>query len=141
MLRMTVWICCGCLGLLAACTGSGSTPGSSSKAVPEPGRSIAFDEANNGQTVRLGARDVLIVRLAVQLGTGFGWSAAQIPTGLSLAGEPTVEGQTVAGGEQRQQFRFEVRGKGGGMLVLELRRPWEKDVPPASTYRLMTAVE
>ncbi len=86
----------------------------------------------------------LVVRLPITTGTGYTWEIAKNDADrLKPTGKPTVErpDKSVPGAKTAQVFRFGAAAAGTAELVLEYKRPFEKDKPPAKTYRLTVKVE
>ena len=100
-------------------------------------------EAESGQTLRLAVGGELVVTLASNPSTGFGWSYRVTPVGILeadgdsefLADEPVMPG---SGG--RERFRFTAIGTGTTALEFEYRRAWETE-PAAATARYEVVVE
>lgn len=101
-------------------------------------RLVEIGEADEGKAVRLPVGAALVVRLPVQMGTGYGWNATSVPDVLARAGDP--EQETDAGAEH-QRLRFDARARGSGPLVLSLRRPWDEGGPAIRTFRVSVTVE
>ena len=103
----------------------------------------ATDKEDKGKvTVPKGG--TLVVKLPITTGTGYTWEVAKNDTDrLKLAGKPTMEkpDKPVPGAKTTQVFRFEAAAAGTTELTLEYKRPFEKDKPPAKTYRLTVKVE
>ena len=92
---------------------------------------------DGGGSVRLELGQLLEVRLPVQGGTGFSWSADSdaadnlelvTQTTLHPLGEPRRMGSS-----QTQLFIFRATGRGEGLVRFAYRQPWERRVPPAKT--------
>ncbi|MCI0456140.1 MAG: protease inhibitor I42 family protein [Gemmataceae bacterium] len=100
---------------------------------------------NEGKT-RLAAGTTLVVKLDMQAGTGYGWVVARSDAKvLKSLGKPTIErpdkDKKVVGGKATQVFRFEAVAKGTGELELHYKRVFEKDKPPAKTFKVQVVVE
>ena len=101
-------------------------------------RTVTVGAAANGKTLVLKKGDTLVLRLASNPTTGFGWWVVSKPKALKLlertfvmSGKPPhPPGQ---GGTS--VFRFSVRS-GQGRLKLVYRRSWEKGTPPSHSFAL-----
>lgn len=100
---------------------------------------VALTERDDGGTVRVAPGAALVVSLPVQTGTGYTWQVSEA-RGLEQRGAATVERPKAAkpGAPARQVFRFAVKGEGA--LKMVYRRPFERGVPPAKTYRMKVVV-
>ncbi len=112
------------------------TCAASSKKMPNTTAITVTDEDNNGR-VQLAKSDSLIVRLASQPSTGYGWKIVQNDTSrLRFQGEawesPDTEG--LMGTREYQAFRFIAQKADSSVVKFHYVRPWEKDAPPAKTY-------
>jgi len=104
---------------------------------------VTLTEADDTRTVTLSAGSELVLKLSVQLGTGYGWEVSELDdTKLVAVGKATVEKTTddTVGQRERQVFRF--RATGGGQTTLKLRyvRPWEKATKPSKSYSVRVTV-
>lgn len=101
-----------------------------------PGIEIVLTEADAGATLTVPTGARLVVRLASNPSTGYGWTevAAPGPTLLAL-GEPVFEQAEVAGrvgAAGVQVFRYEIAAPGRARLALAYARPWEPAETPAA---------
>jgi predicted secreted protein len=101
---------------------------------------VALANADDGRTLHAHVGDTFVIRLVVQMGTGYGWSVAKVPDALVLREGPEAE-PADATQKEHARFRFEAVKRGGGALVLELRRPWEKTERPALFFRTNVVVD
>ncbi|WP_395644652.1 protease inhibitor I42 family protein [Terricaulis sp.] len=96
----------------------------------------------NGQTVNVAVGQRFAVELVGVPTAGYAWSATQTPAFLTASGEATgntTQAQSqpgFAGGNHWEVFMFTANAAGQGELVLEQRRPWETNQPPAQTFRV-----
>ena len=128
------WLILGSLLLgLAACSGKQSAP-------------LTVTGQNNGQTVTLKPGQVLVVRLESNPTTGYAWQLlAADPAVIKQVGEagftpaPVATGVVGAGGTA--EWRFAAAGEGTTTIILNYRRPWEKDTRPAQTFTLTVTVK
>jgi len=103
-------------------------------------RAVTVDDAGKTVAVTVGSR--FAVQLVGVPTAGYLWKPVQVPPFLApgeTAGGPTQAAQLqpgFAGGNHWEVFAFTATAAGAGDLVLEQRRPWEKDQPPAATFRV-----
>jgi inhibitor of cysteine peptidase len=86
----------------------------------------------------------LVVKLPITTGTGYTWVVAKNDAEqLKPVGKSTIEkpDKPVPGVKTIQVFRFDAAAAGTSELTLEYKRPFEKDKPPAKTYRIIVKVE
>jgi inhibitor of cysteine peptidase len=104
---------------------------------------IVLTDADNGKTCELATGEKLEVRLEAQLGTGYSWRPQKPDERvLQPLGERSIEAprEPKLGGKELQVFRYEAKAAGEVTLLFEYVRPWEKDVPPARTFRASVRV-
>lgn len=104
---------------------------------------IVTDE-DNGKTVEIPAGELLAVKLKAQLGTGYSWTVVSENKGLVAKNGPTTErgsGEMVAGGVDFQVFTFKANAAGQESIVLQYKRPWEKDEKPEKEYTITVSVK
>lgn len=95
-------------------------------------------------TLAVGAK--LPVTLRFHGGTGYGWTLRQAPTGTVLEKDRETTGPAepvkpgLLGGPMETRIVWRAAGPGQATLVYELRRPWEKGVPPARKITLEVVV-
>lgn len=102
-------------------------------------QAVVVGDADHGKTVELAKDQELIVRLEVQLGTGYHYQVVQIDQDVwAPVGEPTFEeGDGLPGGREFQVFRFRAVGSGTADLRLHYRRPFDPpETPPARVFPL-----
>jgi len=118
---------------------------SNNGALPAPTPSdvaVRINAAQDGQTVQVGVNQRFAVELVGIPTAGYVWQAAQMPAFLTRAGDaggPTITAQNqpgYTGGSHWEVLMFAATGPGTGELVLEQRRPWETNEPPAHTFRV-----
>jgi predicted secreted protein len=134
----------GALALAVALVGTAlSAPGSAlaNDLDQEPARMVVeVTEDDAGSRVELRSGDLLQVTLACQPGTGYSWVAADpAPPFLSLESEEFLDGDGTPGGQGAHRLVFVAGDEGPGdaaVLRLDLRRPWEQDVPPTASFEL-----
>lgn len=107
-------------------------------------RGTMLTEKDNNKKVKLDKGSVLSVRLAGNPTTGFQWvidkNDKQV---LSPQGKPEYkpEKKGVIGGGGHFTFRFKAEQAGTSDLVLEYKRPFEKDKEPAKTFKVSVTVD
>ena len=102
-----------------------------------PGIEIVLTEADAGATLTVPTGARIVVRLASNPSTGYGWSEVAAPgPALRALGEPAFEkaaaGGPVAGAPGVQVFRYEVAAPGRARVALAYARPWEPAEVPAN---------
>ncbi len=103
---------------------------------------IHIRQEQNGQTVQVPVNQRFAVELVGVPTAGYVWAPATMPAFLTRAGEAsgnTTEAQSqpgFAGGNHWEVLMFAATGPGTGELVLEQKRPWETNQPPAQTFRV-----
>lgn len=132
--------------LLAACAPPQETPPNPSQAAlpaPTPAEvEVRITEAQEGQTVEVSLNERFAVELVGVPTAGYVWTPAQMPPFLTRAGEtsgPTIAAQNepgYVGGNHWEVLMFAATAAGEGELVLEQRRPWETEQPPANVFRV-----
>jgi len=101
-------------------------------------RTVTVGAAANGKSLVLKKGDTLVVRLAANSTTGYGWWVVSKPKVLKLlkrtyvmSGKPPYP----PGRGGTSVFRFSVRS-GQGRLKLVYRRSWETGIASANTFQL-----
>jgi len=103
---------------------------------------VHADETHAGQTLRIAAGDSLQLELTENPTTGYRW---QITSPASAAcvlrnDEFVPHGRAVPGQGGTHRWNFLAAKPGAYALELLYRRGWERDAPPARTYRLQVEV-
>jgi predicted secreted protein len=92
--------------------------------------------------VRVGVNQRFAIELVGVPTAGYQWAPAQMPPFVTRAGDatgPTIAAQNqpgYAGGNHWEVALFAATGPGVGDIVMEQRRPWETNTPPAHTFRV-----
>lgn len=98
----------------------------------------------NSGPVRLQMGQLLEVRLPVQAGTGYSWSAdADDADNLEFIDQSTLQpwgAPQMMGGSQVQRFTYRAIGPGPATLRFAYRRPWLGGVPPANMTEIQVTV-
>jgi inhibitor of cysteine peptidase len=102
-----------------------------------------FSENDSGSTVELRTGDTLAVMLSGNPTTGYQWEMASVDTNvLKQRGKPEYTSNSAAvGAGGKFIFAFEAAAPGQTVLRLVYRRPFEKNVPPASTFEITAVVK
>jgi inhibitor of cysteine peptidase len=103
-----------------------------------------LSEADNGTDVNVAKGSTLVIRLAANPSTGYSWQLGGDPKPLSLDSTKFVSAksdQRRAGSPEVQVMQFQAKDSGTASLVLEYRRPWEKNVAPAKTFKVQVTVQ
>lgn len=104
---------------------------------------VAIREGANGKTISVHAGQVVEVSLPSNPTTGYQWAVRGDPAPLVLVKSDFVaaqsDGRMGAGGTQK--LRFKAAAAGTSEIVLDYKRPWEKDTPPAKTFTVKIEVQ
>ena len=126
-----------------AATEAGPEKGAENSAIPAPEAAnvaLALTVDDDGGAFSLAVGERLSVSLIGVPTAGYLWEEAETPATLravSLLGGPTTMAQLepgFTGGHHWEVLVFEAIAPGEGVLVLEQRRSWEDDTPPADTW-------
>jgi inhibitor of cysteine peptidase len=104
-----------------------------------PAIEIVLTEVDAGATLTVPAGARIVVRLASNPSTGYGWVEVEAPgPTLRALGEPAFEATDAAGRAGApgvQVFRYEVAAPGRARVALAYARPWEPaDTPAAGKF-------
>lgn len=108
---------------------------------------IHITATQDGQTVRVPVNRRFAVELVGVPTAGYVWTPAQIPAFITRAGETsgdTTQAQAqpgFTGGNHWEVLMFSATAAGSGDIVIEQRRPWETNEPPADTFRVTIVAE
>jgi predicted secreted protein len=103
---------------------------------------IRINAAQDGQIVQVGVNQRFAIELVGIPTAGYQWAPAQLPAFITRAGDamgPTTAAQNqpgYAGGNHWEVTMFAATGPGTGEIVMEQRRPWETNQPPAHVFRV-----
>jgi len=108
------------------------------------GRSLQLRQMDDGSTVQAQMGDTIVVELDANPSTGFTWEAPtaaedgvlKLKSSDFLSPAELNAGQRVVGQGGTMRIVYQVAATGKATMELVYRRPWEKDVPPAKTYRV-----
>jgi inhibitor of cysteine peptidase len=112
-------------------------------APPTPGDvAVHIGAAQDGQLVQVGVNQRFAVELVGVPTAGYQWAPVQMPAFIVRAGDatgPTIAAQNqpgYVGGNHWEVAMFAATGPGSGDIVMEQRRPWETNQPPAHVFRV-----
>jgi inhibitor of cysteine peptidase len=105
-------------------------------------KTITLKDSDNHSHVALSTGDELIVKLTSNPTTGYSWSPAEPFLLLPLISSKFVAARPGHYGTPGHQvFTFKAKHSGKVALVLHYSRSFEKDVPPAKTFRVVVSIE
>jgi inhibitor of cysteine peptidase len=105
------------------------------------GETRTFAKSDDKGSASLSVGDSFVIRLPVQMGTGYSWQVASVPAGVKAAGSSREGAAAALGGSETQVFTFAAEKAGAGAVSLQYRRPWEKDAPAAETFTLNVSIK
>lgn len=122
------------------------TLGPLSQSQEKQDKTATLTDRDSGKVTTLAKGDPLIVKLPGTAGTGYSWKVAKNKEEvLATDGEPEVKSnekdEKIVGGRQTWIFRFKAAAAGTSELEVTYQRPWEKDTPPARTFKATVRVE
>ena len=82
--------------------------------------------------------------LPFNAGTGYAWAATSYDGKVvKLAGQTSrrASGEAIPGGPMIEEFRFDLVGRGETIIVFELKRPWERNVPAVDVRSVKVTVK
>jgi len=102
---------------------------------------VTLSESQNGSTIELSSGSKLVVRLPAQMGTGYVWAVVkQDEKVLRLAGKNIESNHNLPGGTDAQVFDFSPVSVGSAEVEFAYKQPWQRDQPPARTFRFHVVV-
>lgn len=101
---------------------------------------VELAEAQNGKTITLRAGDALSIRLAAQMGTGFGWQWREDPH-FKLEKKELQSAASAPGGAEFQVFHVRAIEAGRAQIHLEYRQPWDKESRPQKTFEVTVDIK
>ena len=116
--------------------------GSASSTKTSPSVVTVTDE-NNGKDIDLTSGETLVVKLASNASTGYGWTVSGDPSPLKLekmSYHKSTKSSQVTGAPGVQIFHFSAATAGIATLNLVYRRSWEYNMPPAKTFTVRVNV-
>ena len=109
-------------------------------------KAIDIDAESNSKTIHVLPGKTICVKLKANHTTGYSWSLAAVDKSVLEVGEegeyesdPHPEGMVGVGGYEVWSFKAIAAGETEISLVYV--RPWEKDEPPAMTFKLKVVVD
>ena len=141
--------CISALALLSLCLATGNVScttkqaaaANSPAAAPPP---VSLTEQDSGKSIEISVGQPILVRLASNPTTGYSWSVQGNPAPLEVVKsdyDPDPQGKSRVGAGGVQTVQLIAKSAGKAQLKLYYRRPWEKDVPPASTFAVTIVVK
>jgi inhibitor of cysteine peptidase len=105
-------------------------------------KTFTFTEVDNNTKVVLSIGDTFVVRLKENVTTGFSWAVAQSDDKLiqKIEDKSLPPKDSLPGAAGLHIYRFRAVGPGQGLLLLHYRRPFEKGIEPAQTFRLQLSI-
>ena len=101
---------------------------------------VTLGERDAGKTVTLVVGEKLEIMLASNPTTGYSWQVVDDAGGIvSLSADPEYvqdPGPEVVGRGGAERLSFVAKKTGTGSILLEYRRPWEKNVEPEKTFEV-----
>jgi predicted secreted protein len=103
---------------------------------------ITVTDPDSGSRVEIKRGEILAVKLATQLGTGYGWKVVSESKALVLKGEPEQisKGEQKPGVSEYQTFTFKAEEKGEAVLKLQYIEAWKKDAKPLKEYTITVII-
>lgn len=109
-------------------------------------KAINIDAESNSKTIHVLPGKTICIKLNANHTTGYSWSLAAVDKSILEVGEegeyesdPHPEGMVGVGGYEVWSFKAIATGETEISLVYV--RPWEKDEPPAMTFKLKVVVD
>ena len=112
---------------------------------------LATAPASEGLTIRIGAEDsknarvtvgdLVVVKLPVQLGTGYSWTITRLPKNVLLVGKSLeTPGAIQPGGMEYEVFKMKIEKPISEYVLFSLVQPFEIEQKPVRTVRLNLTV-
>ncbi|HKD83790.1 MAG TPA: protease inhibitor I42 family protein [Terriglobales bacterium] len=104
---------------------------------------VTVTDQNNGKDIDLTSGEELVVKLASNRSTGYGWTVSGDPAPLKLekmSYHKSTKSSQITGAPGVQIFQFSAATAGIATLNLVYRRSWEYNMPPAKTFSLRVNV-
>lgn len=133
-------------GLGAAGTSPTTAPTTAPTTQPDRAKAVLnVTDADDGKTVSARDAKAVEVRLSGNPTTGYSWFVAKVDgPALRPSGEVRYEKGAAAAGRVGAGgtfvAAFDVAEPGKATVVMEYRRPWEKDKPAAKTFTVTVEV-
>ena len=125
--------------VMALCVVAALVMACGSAAQAGPSAEVRLTEEDAGSRIELAVGQALVVELASNPTTGYGWQWSSVDaTVLKPVGEPefvqAAASQGLVGAGGTEVLRFEAAGPGTTTLELSYARPWEQDVEPIQQF-------
>jgi predicted secreted protein len=103
---------------------------------------ITVTDSDSGSRVEIKRGEILSVRLAAQLGSGYGWKVVSGNKALVLKGEPEQisKDDQKPGGADFQTFTFKAEERGEEELKFQYIEAWKKDAKPLKEYTIIVVI-
>ena len=102
---------------------------------------------SNGKTIEVAVGSRFDLTLPENITIGYSWAVkGELSKLVQLVGEPEHKENKGAPGSKRLgsggmvTFHFKAVGKGKAEITFVYRRPWEKDRPPAKSFKLKVEI-
>jgi len=105
---------------------------------------VFITKADDGKTIQAIVGQTIEVSLPSNPTTGYEWLIRGNPALLTFITSEFVadaQGQKRIGAGGTQKLRFEASAAGNVAIVLDYKRPWEKDKAPAKTFTVAVEVK
>jgi inhibitor of cysteine peptidase len=90
---------------------------------------VIVTQSDQGRTIEAHQGDLIVVRLAENLTTGYGWEMTPLGSTVLelLDSDYSQDGGELVGRGGTRAFRLHVRSPGTQRVQFEYRRPWEEE--------------
>ncbi|CAN5643406.1 hypothetical protein BH10ACI4_BH10ACI4_30310 [soil metagenome] len=100
-----------------------------------------LSKKDNGGEVRLHVGEGFSVALDEMSGAGYKWNFTLDKDAAITASDANTQAYPGIGAGSQRRFTFCAEHEGGVDLLLELRRPWEKEGKPADSFQVRVDVD
>ena len=103
---------------------------------------VKIGATDSGRTVQVNAGDTVVIELAENIATGYGWEFEELPAGPVALVESTSQApeRAMMGAPGRRVIRLQARSSGVAVVTLRLRRPWEPPTESADRFEIRVTV-
>ncbi len=104
---------------------------------------ITVTDSDSGSRIEIKLGEILSVRLAAQLGSGYGWKVVSENKALALKGEPeqiSKEDQK-PGGTDFQTFTFKAEERGEVELKFQYIEAWKTGAKPLKEFAIIVVIQ
>jgi len=92
-----------------------------------------------GQVLVADADHRFTVELSEATGTGYRWTVAALPPGITLEGDAVAPAGSALGSTRKRVFRFAAASSGQYQIDFELQRPWEGQAVQSRSVQVRVA--